>query len=59
MPRPQIRDDARVAAFCAGCMRTRYLVMRQEIYRYIFNGEEFGPYRSEREADAIRDRRSP
>src|SRR6476660_9558811 len=51
MPRPQIRDDARVAAFVLGASRTRYLVMRQEDVWFItFNGEEFGPYRSEREA---------
>ena len=51
MPRPQIHDDARVAAFVLGASRTRYLVMRQEDVWFItFNGEEFGPYRSEREA---------
>jgi hypothetical protein len=51
MPRPQIRDDARVAAFVLGASRTRYLVMRQEDVWFItFHGEEFGPYRSEREA---------
>jgi len=51
MSRPQIRDDPRVAAFVLGASRTRYLVMRQEDVWFItFNGEEFGPYRSEREA---------
>jgi len=51
MPRTQIRDEARVAAFVLGASRTRYLVMRQEDVWFItFNGEEFGPYRSEREA---------
>jgi hypothetical protein len=51
MPRPHIHDDARVAAFVLGASRTRYLVMRQEDVWFItFNGEEFGPYRSEREA---------
>jgi hypothetical protein len=51
MPRPQIHDTARVAAFVLGASRTRYLVMRQEDVWFItFNGEEFGPYRSEREA---------
>ena len=51
MPRPQIHDNARVAAFVLGASRTRYLVMRQEDVWFItFNGEEFGPYRSEREA---------
>src|SRR5258705_13562537 len=51
MPRPQIHDNARVAAFVLGASRTRYLLMRQEDVWFItFNGEEFGPYRSEREA---------
>jgi hypothetical protein len=51
MPRTQIRDNARVAAFVLGASRTRYLVMRQEDVWFItFKGEEFGPYRSEREA---------
>ena len=51
MPRTQIRDEARVAAFVLGASRTRYLVMRQEDVWFItFKGEEFGPYRSEREA---------
>ena len=51
MPRPQIHDDARVAGFVFGASRTRYLVMRQEDVWFItFNGEEFGPYLSEREA---------
>ena len=51
MPRPQIHDNARVAAFVLGASRTRYLVMRQEDVWFItFNGEEFGPYRGEREA---------
>ena len=44
-------DTPRVAAFVLGASRTRYLVMRQEDVWFItFNGEEFGPYRSEREA---------
>jgi hypothetical protein len=34
-----------------GASRTRYLVMRQDDGWFItFNGEEFGPYQSEREA---------
>ena len=40
MPRPQIRENARVAAFVLGASRTRYLVMRQEDVWFItFNGE--------------------
>jgi hypothetical protein len=51
MARPHLHDDARVTALVVGASRTRYLVMRQEDAWFItFNGEEFGPYRSEREA---------
>jgi hypothetical protein len=51
MARPHIHDNARVAALVVGASRTRYLVMRQEDVWFItFNGEEFGPYQSEREA---------
>lgn len=51
MARPEIHDDARVAAFVLGASRTRYLVMRQEDVWFItFNGEEFGPYQSARQA---------
>jgi hypothetical protein len=51
MPRPHLHDDARIAAFVLGASRTRYLVMRQDDGWFItFNGEEFGPYQSEREA---------
>ena len=51
MPRPHLQDDARIAAFVLGASRTRYLVMRQDDGWFItFNGEEFGPYQSEREA---------
>ena len=40
-----------VPAFVPGRAHTRYLVVRQEECWFItFNGEEFGPYRSEREA---------
>ena len=51
MPRTHISDDAQVAALVFGVSRTRYLVMRQGgVWFITFNGEEFGPYRSEREA---------
>jgi hypothetical protein len=51
MARPHLHDDARVTALVVGASRTRYLVMRQEDAWFItFNGEEFGPYQSEREA---------
>ena len=51
MARPHLHDDARVTALVVSASRTRYLVMRQEDAWFItFNGEEFGPYQSEREA---------
>ena len=51
MARPQAQDTARVAAFVPNAPRTRYLVVRQEDVWFIkFDGEEFGPYQSEREA---------
>ena len=51
MPRLHLHDDARIAAFVLGAARTRYLVMRQDDAWFItFNGQEFGPYQSDREA---------
>ena len=51
MPRPLIGDQARASAIAPGVTRTRYLVVRQEDVWFIkFDGEEFGPYQSEREA---------
>jgi len=51
MPRPLIGDDVPVSTVVSGVTRTRYLVVRQEDVWFIkFDGEEFGPYQSEREA---------
>ena len=51
MPRPLIRDQAPASAVVPGVARTRYIVVRQEDVWFIkFDGEEFGPYQSEREA---------
>lgn len=51
MPRTQIRDQERAPAFLQMMPRKRYLVARQQdAWCIMFNGEEFGPYRSEREA---------
>jgi hypothetical protein len=51
MPRTQIRDQDQAPAFLQVRPRKRYLVVRQQDAWFImFNGEEFGPYRSEREA---------
>jgi hypothetical protein len=51
MPRPLIGDQAQASAIVPGVTRTRYLVVRQEDVWFIkFDGEDFGPYQSEREA---------
>jgi hypothetical protein len=51
MARPQVGDRARVSSAAPGSARTRYLVVRQEDVWFIkFDGEEYGPYQSEREA---------
>ncbi len=51
MARPQIDHSTEAAAFVPERMRTRYLVVRQEDVWFIkFDGEEYGPYKSEREA---------
>ena len=51
MPRPLVNDQARASPVAPGAPRTRYLVVRQEDVWFIkFDGEEFGPYQSEREA---------
>src|SRR5258707_15468011 len=51
MPRPLIRDQAPASAVVPGVARTRYIVVRQEDVWFIkFDGEEYGPYQSEREA---------
>jgi hypothetical protein len=49
---PQIHDhDAAAAAVVLGASRASYLVMpRQNLWFIAFDGEEFGPYQSEREA---------
>jgi hypothetical protein len=51
MARPQIGDHTRGSNFVSHGPRTRYLVVRQEDVWFIkFDGEEYGPYQSEREA---------
>jgi hypothetical protein len=51
MPRPQIVDHVATANVVPDRPRTRYLVVRQEDVWFIkFDGEEYGPYQSEREA---------
>ena len=51
MPRAEIRDQEQALPFMPATPRRRYLVVRQQDAWFImFNGEEFGPYQSEREA---------
>jgi hypothetical protein len=50
MPRP-LADDAQPVTFASGPPRRRYVVARQQDAWFImFDGAEFGPYQSEREA---------
>jgi hypothetical protein len=51
MAQPHRADRAPERAFVAQPARTRYLVVRQEDVWFIkFDGEDYGPYQSEREA---------
>jgi hypothetical protein len=51
MARAHIHDRARVPPFVPGAPRPRYLVVCQDNAWHIkFDGEEYGPYVSEREA---------
>jgi len=51
MARPHIRDGARPATVIPAAPRRHYLVLRREDVWFIaFDGKEFGPYQSEREA---------
>jgi hypothetical protein len=51
MARLHLHRDTLVPAFVPGRPHTRYLVVRQEDVWFIkFDGEEYGPYKTEREA---------
>ena len=51
MPRPHLHRDTLAHAFVPGRPHTRYLIVRQEDVWFIkFDGEEYGPYKTEREA---------
>jgi hypothetical protein len=51
MPRTRTDGQQRTTAVASAARRVRYLVVRQEDVWFIkFEGEEFGPYQSEREA---------
>jgi len=46
-----LQNDARIQAFVPSRPRKRYLVARREdVWFIVFNGEDFGPYKTEREA---------
>jgi hypothetical protein len=51
MPGTQLSNQEQAPAFLQVKPRKRYLVVRkQDAWFIMFNGEEFGPYRSDREA---------
>jgi hypothetical protein len=51
MPGTHAQDNARIPAIVEPSPRKRYLVVRREDVWFIrFGGEEFGPYKTEREA---------
>ncbi len=51
MPRPQVNDRAIARPFFRARPKTQYRILRQEDVWFIqFEGEEFGPYKSDREA---------
>lgn len=51
MPRPYVSDHSPVPALVLPRPRTCYIVVRQEDVWFIrFEGEEYGPYSTEREA---------
>jgi len=51
MPGTHLQDDARIQAFVPSQSRKRYVVARREdVWFIVFNGADFGPYKTEREA---------
>jgi hypothetical protein len=51
MPGTLIQNQAEIPAFVRSRPRTRYLMVRREdVWFILFGGEEFGPYKTEREA---------
>ena len=51
MPRPQLHRDTLAPVSVAGHPHTRYLVVRHDdVWLIKFDGEEYGPYKTEREA---------
>ena len=51
MPGTHVQNLTEVPAFVPSRPRTRYLMVRREdVWFILFGGEEFGPYKTEREA---------
>jgi hypothetical protein len=51
MPRPTLHHDTLAPAFVPGYPHTRYLIVHHgDVWLIKFDGEEYGPYLSEREA---------
>ena len=51
MSRPHLHRDTLAPSFVCGHPQTRYLVVRHEdVWLIKFDGEEYGPYKTEREA---------
>ncbi len=51
MARPDVHNDTLAPAFLPGRPHTRYLVVGQnDMWLIKFEGDEYGPYKSEREA---------
>ena len=51
MPRPQLHNDTLAPAIVPGHPHTRYIVVGQgDVWFIKFDGEEYGPYKTEREA---------
>jgi hypothetical protein len=51
MPRLHLHRDTLAPAFIPGAPHTRYVIVRQDDVWFIkFDGDEYGPYKTEREA---------
>src|SRR5437879_12559912 len=51
MPRPKLHDDTLAPAVVPGHPHTPYMVVCQgDVWLIKFDGEEYGPYKTEREA---------
>ena len=51
MPRPHVQNDELAPTILPGREHTSYVVVRREDVWFIqFNGQEYGPYKTEREA---------